>query len=318
MRQPYNLGMKLAVWLAIGAVAARAGLAGSGSALLDSARPAAAQDGSNITIALDTDISDGPCKDIDTDLTVPVDQTFQVAVCISDLPVALAVSAYHVIYDDTVIVAPEVEDKNFGLDDNPDVNAGDTTWGDSLGDKIDCTGQLMAYPAGDKDRSSGPAHGEAFASCTNLRGPWPLGDNTDHGVLGAITFKSLKDGTTSLKIVSAVLGDPNVLELGTCNPEVTYPMTCNGATVNVGKGGQAPATAAGETASPQAGATTASPESTAAPQGQSSQAGGTSASIGGDDGGGNGWVLPVVIGVVAGVVVIAAVFGIYRRRRQVR
>lgn len=316
MRRPYNVGMKFAVWLVVGAVATIAGLAGSqGSAVLNGAQPAAAQDG--IAISLDTDISDGPCKDIDTDLTVPVGQSFQVAVCISGVPIGVAVSAYHVLYDDTVIVAPEVEDEGFGLDDNPDVNAGNTTWGDTLGDKIDCSGRLVAYPMGDKDPSAGPDHGEAFASCTNLNGPWPIGDKTDNGVLSVITFNSLKEGTTTLKVVSGVLGDANVIELGTCNPDVTYPMACNGATVTVGKEGQAPTTAAArETASPSGNATAAASEGgTAAPSGAGGSA---SASVGGE-GGGNGWVLPTVIGVVVGLVVIAAVSGgIYRRRRQAR
>ncbi len=73
------------------------------------------------------------------------------------------------IYDDTIISAPEVALEGVALDDNPDVNAGTTSWGDSLGEGWTCNILDMGLqPVGDNDAETGPGHGLAQINCWTL------------------------------------------------------------------------------------------------------------------------------------------------------
>src|SRR4030042_3700795 len=146
-----------------------------------------------VELSIDTDISDGPCTDIDSKLHTSFGQSFQVAVCIKGLGIGLAIVELHVAYDDAIILAPEVADEGPGLDDNPDANAGTTTWGEGLGDKTDCSQRSLAHPKG--NRGLTPGQGESFMTCMNLAGPWPMGENASEGPLAIITFNALKEGT---------------------------------------------------------------------------------------------------------------------------
>ena len=186
-----------------------------------------------VEVSLDTDISDGACVDIDSELTTSVGESFQVAVCVDGLPSGMIFFQFDVMYDDTLLLAPEVADEGFALDDNPDANAGATTWGVSLGEEgqVDCTSGQIAFPMG--DRVPDPGEGAAFISCVNLLGPWPLGDEVDNGVLAVITFKALKKGTDTLRLEGAELADAKAAQMGSCNPSLNIPMSCNGATIQV-------------------------------------------------------------------------------------
>jgi len=223
-----QLRLLLGLVLLAVAMVASPGSADLGSALA----PVSAQ---GLELSLDTDISDGPCADIDSELSTSVGESFQVAVCVEGLPSGMIVFQFDVMYDDKSLLAPEVADEGLGLDDNPDANAGATTWGVSLGEKdqVDCSSGQVAFPMG--DRNNDPGEGDAFISCLNLFGPWPLGGEVANGVIAVITFKALKTGTDTLALASVQLGNPQAIEMGSCNPTITTPMSCNEATIQVVK-----------------------------------------------------------------------------------
>jgi hypothetical protein len=193
----------------------------------DHDRVAAEDEG--IVISLDMDTSDGPCTDIDSSASHALGSEYDVAVCVQGLYVGfpIGVASFDILYDDTLNVAPEVADTGKGVDDNPDANAGTTKWGDGLGTNFDCSGGGLAYPKGDKDSGTGPARGDAFLSCKASLGPWTLGDDESSGVLGMVRFHALAAGTDTLTIYKGLLGYSDATEMGTCNPDVTYPVPCN-------------------------------------------------------------------------------------------
>jgi hypothetical protein len=305
----YDASMKSLLRLLVGlAVLAVVMLASPGRTALErGVAPVSAQ---GVELSIDTDISDGPCTDIDSNLFTSVGQSFQVAVCVKNLGIGLAIAEFHLLYDDAIILAPEVADEGLGLDDNPDANAGTTTWGESLGDKVDCSQRFLAYPIG--NRGLTPGEGEAFMTCTNLSGPWPLGETANDGTLAVVTFNALKEGTSSLTLSEAVLGDSQAVEIGTCNPGVTDPMPCNDATIQVLKEGQTPPPQPTAAASPQATAN-ATAEATAEATAKATPKA-TPEAV--SESGGNDWLWPTVIGIVAAVVVIGLLsLAFYRWRR---
>lgn len=256
-----------------------------------------------LSVSLDTDISDGPCTDIDSDLSVSPGQSFQVAICVDGLFDGLLFYQVDVLYDDAVLSAPEVENKDFGLDDNPDANAGVTTWGASLGETVDCSYDGMAFPSGNRSQTAG--QGDALITCVNYYGPWPLGQEATKGVLAVITFEGLKSGNSDLTLYAVQLGDPRANEMGSCNPVASVPMTCNNATVTVLKKGEAPPTRAEGLSSSTPG------------QGEGSSATpnpglATAVSSHGES---RGWLLPTSIGISAAVVVALLSLAFYLRRR---
>lgn len=191
-----------------------------------------------VALYLDVDTSDGPCADIDSERTVEAGETFEVAVCVKDLSSEIGVFQVDISYDLDVISVPEIPDQGLATDDNPDANAGATTWGDPLGDDFDCGAGGIAYPAGNRYPDNLPdKRGAAFISCTTIDGPWWLGDNETEGVLAVITMEGKGKGTSELLFANTVLGDAWATELGSCGPEVSYPMACNGATIHVTKEG---------------------------------------------------------------------------------
>jgi hypothetical protein len=223
--RPLLLGLLLAAaLLALTALATVSRLGGN-------TQPAAAQDQSNIVVSLDMDTADGPCTDIDSSASHATGDIYNVAICVQGLYEAnpIGVISFDVLYDDTLNVAPDVANTGPALDDNPDLNAGATFWGDGLGDNWDCSGAGSAYPTGDKDAATGPGHGDASISCLSALGPWRLGDNETSGVIAVVSFTAVAAGTDTLTIANGLLGFTDATEMGTCNPEGAYPMTCNGA-----------------------------------------------------------------------------------------
>lgn len=194
-----------------------------------------AQDG-QVALYIDVDTSDGPCADIDSERTVVAGETFEVAICVKDLTSEIGVFQLDVLYDVDVISVPEIADEGLATDDNPDANAGVTTWGDPLGDDFDCGAGGIAYPAGNRN-TQGVADntGAAFISCTSIDGPYWLGDDETEGVLAVITMQGKGKGTSKLTFADSVLADGSAVELGSCAPEIRYPMACNGAAIHVTK-----------------------------------------------------------------------------------
>ena len=192
-------------------------------------------------LLLDADVSDGgPCASIDSEITVAPGEAFKVGVCVRGITGLLGNFQLGVIYDDTTISAPEIPLSGGALDDNPDANAGATTWGEGLGENWTCdVVSLGQQPVGDEDPETGPGHGRADMACWSLTGPWTLGDYEDAGVLAVISFVANPDqpGATSLELAKVVLGSNAAIDLGTCNPAGGGPVPavidCVGATVHV-------------------------------------------------------------------------------------
>lgn len=222
-------------------------------------RPTAAQ---TMRVFIDADTADGIC-DLPEDSSVSVlsPASFDVAVCLESPPSAVGAFSFDLIYDDTVILAPEVADAAPALDDNPDANQA------ALGGAWDCSGFELAFPTGDSDLASGPGHGEATIDCLSLTGPWTF---TSTGPLAVIHFEAQSVvGGTELAVENVVIGDKGGAEIGSCNPAVGVPMTCVNGTVSVDGGAPPPPTptqptsAATPTATSVAGAPT--PTSTSTP-----------------------------------------------------
>jgi hypothetical protein len=224
MKRLYSV-LFLSLFLAAVVVAVAAHLTGGNKASADLVP---------IVVSLDLDTTDGgPCADIDSSAEHdPAGGNYDVAICVEGLyqGFPVGVVAFDVLYDDTLNVAPEVADALQGLDDNPDANAGSTTWGDGLGSGWDCSGGGAAYPKGDKDAATGPGNGDAFLSCRSSLGPWTLGDNETAGVIAVVHFQPLAAGTDTLTLSRGLLGYTDATEMGTCNPWVANEMTCNGGT----------------------------------------------------------------------------------------
>ena len=184
----------------------------------------------DVHLELDMDITNGsgPCDPVDHAAAHPYDSTYGVAVCAYSLPVGspLGTLGFDVIYDDTLNKAPEIADSGTCLDDNPDANAGTTTWGDGFGGGWDCASGGLAPPVGDKNPATGPGKGDAFMVCASLVGPFTLGDNETSGVIAVITFQALANGRDTLTIENGLLADLDASEIGTCNPGILFPMPC--------------------------------------------------------------------------------------------
>jgi hypothetical protein len=201
---------------------------------------------------LDLSVSDpqDACNNIDTTLEVVPGDEFKVAVCLMDAPEPPAVVTFTVMYDDRVVVAPNVGecDAEFGraddlfatvepgssasieeaLDCNPDVNAGNTTFGATdLGDNWDCTSGGVVEPWG----NSPPLTGDAFnGGCISAVGPYRLAPTAPVAI---ITFRAEEVGETPLTPVRVSIVGEEGASTGTCNPVVDVAMPCHGGLVIV-------------------------------------------------------------------------------------
>jgi hypothetical protein len=177
-------------------------------------------------VFIDAQTGNGICNlPPDSSRTVSHPTSFDVAVCVEDPPTALGVFAFEVVYDDTVIVAPEVADVSPALDDNPDANQA------ALGSGWDCSGFGLSYPKGDVDVATGAGHGRARIGCLSLAGPWTF---TSTGYIARVNFNTQGPlASTTLALENVVLGDPPGNELGSCNPVVGVEMPCVDGSVTV-------------------------------------------------------------------------------------
>jgi len=182
-----------------------------------SAEHAAAQpDGAYVALDMDVTNGSGPCDPTDSSATHSAGETYEVAICIDGLTSAVASFEAVVKYDDSLNLAPEIFCQDFTcLDDNPDVSAGVTKWGDGLGDNWVCVGG--AEPLGDRNPATGPGNGEAYVWCrSSVDGPWLLGDNESGGVLAVVTFNALYGGTDTLTLSNVSVSDENAEEFVGC------------------------------------------------------------------------------------------------------
>ena len=108
------------------------------------------QAGFELAIDANPDNGNGPCDPIDSEADVNVGAVHRVAVCILNPPEPPYSFLARVVYDGQLDKAPEKAHVLPMLDDNPDANAGETTFSSpSLGARWDCSGLGVYPPAGD-------------------------------------------------------------------------------------------------------------------------------------------------------------------------
>jgi hypothetical protein len=184
-------------------------------------------------LAIDANINDGACTDIDSVGYVPPGEETAVALCLAyDHGVPLAGISFRVLYDDKIAYAPEVENAGTALDDNPDFNAGTTTFSiPDLGGGWDCSGGVEAFPLGDENETPGDGVGIAYSGgCASVTGPNMLSS----GPLALIEFVGLEEGSTTLQLSQVLLTDDSPAEMGSCSPVVDLALVCSDAELRVG------------------------------------------------------------------------------------
>jgi pilus assembly protein FimV len=211
------------------------------------AREVRAQSG--VSVALDADASNGSgaCSPVDDSADVAEGGEIRVAVCLTNSgSVPVAAFGFRVTYDDRIILAPEVVDSGAALDDNPDANAGATTFSSpSLTGAWDCTGSVGAYPEGDDD---GERNGTGVAysgGCANV----PGGGSFTQGPLSVIRFIAQGGGEARLTLTTVAITADDLTEIGSCAPVVDVAIDCEGATINV-SGAPVPGVTPGEVITP--------------------------------------------------------------------
>jgi hypothetical protein len=195
---------------------------------------ATATDG--LTTFVDADSTNGYCNlPPDSSRNVPQSTSFDVAICVENPTSPLYGFDFELVYDDSIVRAPEVTTNAPMLDDNPDANQ------TALGGGWDCTGYGIAPPTGDVDPLTGSGHGRAKISCVSLIGPWTF---TSTGYVAVVHFNALGIASTSdLALQSVYLTSaPSGGEMGSCNPDLDVPMPCVDGSVTV-TGGAPPPTA---------------------------------------------------------------------------
>jgi sugar lactone lactonase YvrE len=210
--------------------------AGADTAVAQTPAPTPTPGPLQFQVEIDT-VEDGHtfCEPVDGTTTVALGDTYQVAVCVTNPPAAIAAFVFDLVYDDRLNTAPEVEDVGPALDDNPDANVGATNWlnsitHDDLGGGWDCSGGGEQYPIGDMDPQTGAGHGRARIACVSVGGPWTLGDDETEGVLATVWFTAIGTGADTLHLENVFVGDSAANEIGSCNPGIAVPIPCLDAT----------------------------------------------------------------------------------------
>jgi hypothetical protein len=271
--------------------------------LLGAARPAGGQATAQSPISLSIDM-DPETPGIQSTRQVAPGASFAVDVVVEGVPADRPLGAFQfsLVYDDTVILAPEVADEGTALDDNPDANQ------EALGRQgWDCSVFGAAFPQGDRDTESGPGHGKAFIACLNPEGPFQA---TGTVVLATVRFNATASaGQSDLSLEEAVVGDDGGTEIGSCNPATAFEARCEPARVTIGQA----------VPSPTGEGTVAAPEET--PAGQEATPVATAALPATSAGESEGpWPWPGVGWILAGLAAAAVVGGaaLYLRSRLAR
>lgn len=264
-------------------------------------------------LAIDANVENGngPCDPIDSEADANVGAVHRVAVCILNPPEPPSAFLARVVYDGQLNRAPEKAHVLPMLDDNPDANAGETTFSSpNLGERWDCSGLGIYPPAGDDPYTSDK--NDAVLAChADLRDP----DMTlvQGGPLEVITFDVIGRGDDRVEFDPATeIGGETTGTIGTCGdiPEQTIP--CHGAVIH--KRGEGPpatpppgASAAVPTPPPGASAAALTPErkATVTPGGATPPAAGGAPES--DEGGGFPWA--VVGGALGGACLLIVVLG---------
>jgi hypothetical protein len=186
-----------------------------------------------LRLAIDADATNGTCTTIDSATTVIVGQSYQVAVCVENLPQEVDAIDLDIYYDDTLHHVPDLPNEVPALDDNPDANAGETTFSSpDLGSGWDCSGFGRYFPVGDQNPASGPGKGDAFITCDHFTGGthYLAGKSLP---LAVIEVEALNAGVDSFVFGDLVRLVWEGRTFGLCDPESPWSMPCDGATITI-------------------------------------------------------------------------------------
>jgi hypothetical protein len=200
-------------------------------------------------------------NNIDTTSTEYVGDSHQFALCVGNLTLGHPVRSFQatVGYDgaldeciDEVCQPPALGALTVQLDqgcvdDNPDANAGNTKWGDGLGDDWDCffrftAGSSLGFPVGQDPTCNVPENGSSQLSAginCHGRDSYTLGDNETWGALAVINMNVIAAGVDNVDIqalqvftesVDPIIACPPVGLQADVNADSVIERPCQGAT----------------------------------------------------------------------------------------
>jgi hypothetical protein len=242
------------------------------------------------------------CSPVDSTASRVADNTeYQVAICLTDSPAPPAGFQFEVVYDSALNTCTNADTGDgTSLDDNPDANAGSTTFSTpDLGTGWDCNIMDVLEPLCDQ----GGSMGRALISCMCVAegcATLPSGAGVS-APLAVLTLSAANVGVDNLMIENAAAaGEDTIAYITKCTKPAN---ACVGATVNVNDwtptpGGVLPTGAPGAGGTP---GTTARPSATPGEEKGEGEGGGTNAAV--------------IAGIVIGAVVVVGGAGWFAWRR---
>jgi hypothetical protein len=221
-----------------------------GAGLLPAGRPGHAQDGPGMAIDADPSNGSGPCSPVDAERTVAVGDTYDVAVCVFDPPGPPVGFDLRVEYPDDLVSGVERSGSEHALDDNPDANAGATTFGSpTLGSGWDCTGFGVLRPTLDDPQTPDVTDTVIVCNADILN---PDAQLISQGVLATITFRADAEGAAAIELTNATnYGHGEGTVSGVTCGIAAVRVECDSAIIRQGAVTDAEATAAALTAEAQ-------------------------------------------------------------------
>jgi hypothetical protein len=181
-----------------------------------------------LQLAIDSNPDPGPCSSIDAAGSRYTPSTSSVDICLKNplghSSFSLTSIIFRIVYDDTVIAAPNVI-SGPTVDRNPDL------------DQAVVTGSFScaAAASGDEDPLTGPAHGVAHLFCSTAAndGPAIAGGSTYR--IASLNFQAVGavGASTSLVLRDAVVTGNGGAEIGSCNPPLYQQMTCSNGSIDL-------------------------------------------------------------------------------------
>jgi len=245
------------------------------------------------------------CNPVDATASRAADNTaYQIAICLTDSPAPPAGFQFEVVYNPALNTCDNVAGDVTSLDDNPDANAGSTTFSTpNLGTGWDCNIMDVLEPLCDQ----GGSMGRALIACMCVAegcATLPSGAGVS-APLAVLNLKAAHVGMDHMKIENAAAGGEDTIAYIT---KCTKPANaCVGATVNVHDWTPTPTPTSGgvpPTGAPGAGGTpgtTAQPDATPGEEKAEGEGGGTNAGL--------------IAGIVIGAVVVVGGVGWFAYRR---
>jgi len=161
------------------------------------------------------------CNPVDTTFSRPVNAavTYEIALCLSDATSSPAGFNLDLIYNDTLNSCTDLEPGGASLDDNPDANAGSTTFTTpDLGTGWNCNFGSVDPPVCDKDPLTGAGKGRAYmqCGCTNIGcATLAVGAGTSKPI-AVITMKAISAGADSISLDSVSIINEDGIEFVNC------------------------------------------------------------------------------------------------------